>query len=95
MAFLDSNVQESGVQEALTKGYLKTLILAVYTDPDEPENLIEGWSFNFGYTTAPDGSLEASLSLEKDHGGLLAAQSGPGSVPLEYLKRQAHKIIRE
>jgi hypothetical protein len=87
--------QEGGVDEALGRGYLKTLILAVYTNPAQPDNLIEAWSFNFQYNTAPDGSLEASFSVRDHCGGLVAGDLGSGLASLDQLKRQAHKIIKE
>ncbi|TPX31520.1 hypothetical protein SmJEL517_g05132 [Synchytrium microbalum] len=38
-----------GVFDALDKKYLRTLIFGIYANPDEPEHLLETYTFNFSY----------------------------------------------
>lgn len=35
--------------EAIEKSYLRELVLAIYLEPDEPENAIETYTFQFEY----------------------------------------------
>ncbi|TPX38918.1 hypothetical protein SeMB42_g06550 [Synchytrium endobioticum] len=50
---------ECGVFDALEKKYLRTLIFGIYTTPDEPEKLMESYTFNFSYPT--DGQFHVSF----------------------------------
>lgn len=55
-----------GVQDSLDHEYLSSLIIAVYLDPNEPENLVESYTFNFAYTDVPGSSKKAvSMDVEE------------------------------
>ena len=51
---------DHGVRDAIDKGFLKQLVLAIFVDPDDATNVIETYTFNFTYSTvdveADDGS---------------------------------------
>jgi hypothetical protein len=53
----------NGAFDALDKGYLKSLTLALYENEVCRENVLETYEFNIKYTDA-----EASLALNKRHG---------------------------
>ncbi|KAI9006141.1 DNA-binding protein, partial [Gaertneriomyces semiglobifer] len=40
---------ERGCFDALAKQYLKTMIFGVYLDPNDPEKLVEAYTFGFSY----------------------------------------------
>lgn len=56
-------MQETGIDHALSNSYLRQMTLAIYTDPDQPDQVIESWTFNFEYHTAPDGSKQIEFDL--------------------------------
>ncbi|KAJ3069969.1 HORMA domain-containing protein 1, partial [Quaeritorhiza haematococci] len=43
------NWLEQGTFDALEKKYLKTLIFGIFLDPDDPELLVESYTFHFAY----------------------------------------------
>ncbi|EPQ57954.1 hypothetical protein GLOTRDRAFT_103922 [Gloeophyllum trabeum ATCC 11539] len=68
---------ESGIFDALQKQYLKSFIFAVYLDPQDPNNIVEAYTFNFNYYTPPGSSAAIpimslgddlmKLSLDQNH----------------------------
>ncbi|KAF9177030.1 DNA binding protein [Haplosporangium sp. Z 767] len=50
---------EGGIYDALEKQYLKTIVFGVYLDPDQPEELVERYTFHLAY-----GQGHVSLQLE-------------------------------
>ncbi|KAH0583612.1 hypothetical protein H2248_009230 [Termitomyces sp. 'cryptogamus'] len=48
------NYLENGIFDALQKEYLKSFIFAIYLDHNDPNNIIEAYTFNFQYHTSPD-----------------------------------------
>ncbi|KZT26606.1 hypothetical protein NEOLEDRAFT_1062776 [Neolentinus lepideus HHB14362 ss-1] len=47
---------ESGIFDALQKQYLRSFIFAVYLDSQDPNNIVEAYTFNFNYYTPPGSS---------------------------------------
>ncbi|OCF71160.1 hypothetical protein I204_08113 [Kwoniella mangroviensis CBS 8886] len=59
----------SGAEEAIRKGYLRSLMLIIFLDDEDPTNVIETYTFNFFYhesTGAPSMSVEHSVNRELD-----------------------------
>ncbi|KAK7687093.1 hypothetical protein QCA50_009594 [Cerrena zonata] len=44
---------ENGIFDALQNQYLKSFIFAIYLDNDDPNNIVEAYTFNFQYFTVP------------------------------------------
>ncbi|KAI0032290.1 HORMA domain-containing protein, partial [Vararia minispora EC-137] len=44
---------EKGIYEALEKSYLKSFIFAIYLDEEDPNNIVEAYTFNFQYYKVP------------------------------------------
>ncbi|KAI9446297.1 HORMA domain-containing protein [Lactarius indigo] len=40
---------ENGIFDAIEKQYLRSFIFAIYLDPEDPNNIIEAYTFNFEY----------------------------------------------
>ncbi|KAH9996849.1 HORMA domain-containing protein [Russula vinacea] len=40
---------ENGIFDAIEKQYLRSFIFAVYLDPEDPNNIVEAYTFNFEY----------------------------------------------
>ncbi|KAI0785638.1 HORMA domain-containing protein [Abortiporus biennis] len=58
---------ENGIFDALQKEYLKSFIFAVYLDNDDPNNIVEAYTFNFHYHTIPGTSTTVPvMSLGDD-----------------------------
>ncbi|KZT61571.1 DNA-binding protein, partial [Calocera cornea HHB12733] len=47
------NYLENGIFDALEKQYLKSFMLAVYLDPEDPNSIIECFTFSFSYQCIP------------------------------------------
>ncbi|WWC99237.1 hypothetical protein V866_006133 [Kwoniella sp. B9012] len=59
----------SGAEEAMRKGYLRSLMLIIFLDEEDPTNVIETYTFNFFYhesTGAPSMSVEHSVNRQLD-----------------------------
>ncbi|RPD66479.1 hypothetical protein L227DRAFT_649196 [Lentinus tigrinus ALCF2SS1-6] len=44
---------ENGIFDALSKQYLRSFIFAIYLDDQDPNNIIEAYTFNFSYCKVP------------------------------------------
>ncbi|KAH9945814.1 HORMA-domain-containing protein [Epithele typhae] len=44
---------EVGIFDALEKQYLRSIIFAIYLDDQDPNNIVEAYTFNFSYCTVP------------------------------------------
>ncbi|THH27739.1 hypothetical protein EUX98_g6459 [Antrodiella citrinella] len=44
---------ENGIFDALQHQYLRSFIFAIYLDTDDPNNIVEAYTFNFRYYTIP------------------------------------------
>ena len=56
---------EHGVRDAIDKGYLKQLVLAIFVDPEDTTNVIETYTFNFSYS---------NLEVDQDDGTTTTAR---------------------
>ncbi|KAH9843171.1 HORMA-domain-containing protein [Rhodofomes roseus] len=66
---------EHGIFDALQKQYLRSFIMAVFLDNDDPNNIVEAYTFNFDYhkipgtdITVPVMTLDADLERLSLHG---------------------------
>ncbi|KAH8922687.1 hypothetical protein BT69DRAFT_1319995 [Atractiella rhizophila] len=50
---------EIGIGDALTRGYLQSMILAICTDPSRPLDIVECYQFNFAYSST--GQIDVEL----------------------------------
>ncbi|KAI0768437.1 HORMA domain-containing protein [Irpex lacteus] len=58
---------ENGIFDALQKQYLRSFIFAIYLDNDDPNNIVEAYTFNFRYYTIPGTDITVPLmSLGED-----------------------------
>ncbi|KDN50849.1 hypothetical protein K437DRAFT_255021 [Tilletiaria anomala UBC 951] len=95
---------EKGVQDVLDKEYLKSLILAVSLDPDDPQNIVEAYTFNFKYESiqgtkrrAPIMELSARLrGIDMSGGGCfsLNADTEKNLPTAREVRASAQSIIR-
>ncbi|RPB23270.1 DNA-binding protein [Terfezia boudieri ATCC MYA-4762] len=64
------NWLEQGIFEALRRGYLKAVQLAIYVDPAQPDVITEAYTFSFAYRMGPDGTPDAPTGFNvKDNQG--------------------------
>ncbi|KAI0664727.1 HORMA domain-containing protein [Cubamyces menziesii] len=58
---------ENGIFDALQKQYLRSFVFAIYLDDQDPNNIIEAYTFNFSYCKVPgsEGSVPV-MSLGED-----------------------------
>ncbi|KAH8107944.1 HORMA-domain-containing protein [Cristinia sonorae] len=58
---------EKGVFDALQNQYLRSFIFAIYLDNDDPNNIVEAYTFNFRYYSVPGTSATVPvMSLGED-----------------------------
>ncbi|KAI0934776.1 hypothetical protein AcW1_006192 [Taiwanofungus camphoratus] len=58
---------EHGIFDALQKQYLRSFIFAIYLDNEDPNNIVEAYTFNFNYHTIPGTSTVIPImSLDAD-----------------------------
>ncbi|CAD6583440.1 MAG: DNA binding protein, partial [Tremellales sp. Tagirdzhanova-0007] len=61
---------DKGVMDALRRGYLKSLMLVIFLDEAQPDDIIESYTFNFSYTGGEVVSVSHSMSqLGLGHSG--------------------------
>ncbi|KAI0333593.1 HORMA-domain-containing protein [Cubamyces sp. BRFM 1775] len=58
---------ENGIFDALQKQYLRSFVFAIYLDDQDPNNIIEAYTFNFSYCKVPgsEGTIPV-MSLGED-----------------------------
>ncbi|KAG8978171.1 DNA binding protein [Tulasnella sp. 425] len=44
---------ENGICDAIEKQYLSSFVFAIYLDRDDPQNIVEAYTFNFSYREVP------------------------------------------
>ncbi|GAA6027006.1 hypothetical protein JCM8097_006033 [Rhodosporidiobolus ruineniae] len=66
---------DKGASEAIEKGYLYQLIFAIYLDPDEPNNLVESYTFTFSYETDSKGNKRPELVVQNQLSGIFLSTS--------------------
>lgn len=88
-------IQELGVQDALDKSYLKSLIFAIYLDPEKPNDIIECYTFNFSYSKSADGTSNAEFEMEirnQMNGLSISGKAGiGGDMGLEAMRNEARE----
>ncbi|KAJ3119218.1 HORMA domain-containing protein 1, partial [Nowakowskiella sp. JEL0407] len=73
-----------GVHDAIEKKYLKSLIFGIFEDPNEPEKLIESYTFNFDY---PSGK---SVNVSMDGGSKFPSHISSK----QELARASQRVVR-
>ncbi|KAI0780584.1 HORMA domain-containing protein [Trametes elegans] len=67
---------ESGIFDAVQKQYLRSFVFAIYLDDQDPNNIIEAYTFNFSYCKVPGSdSTVPVMSLGEDMMNLSLAGS--------------------
>ncbi|RPB07219.1 HORMA-domain-containing protein [Morchella conica CCBAS932] len=59
---------EIGIFDALQKGYLKAVQLAIYVDKEHPEIIVESYTFSFSYREKEDGTSAIGLRVTDING---------------------------
>ncbi|KAI5841344.1 HORMA domain-containing protein [Morchella snyderi] len=59
---------EIGIFDALQKGYLKAVQLAIYVDKEHPEIIVESYTFSFSYREKEDGTSTIRLRVTDING---------------------------
>ncbi|KAJ4478474.1 HORMA-domain-containing protein [Lentinula aciculospora] len=87
------NYLEYGIFEALQKQYLRSFIFAIYLDNNDPNNIVEAYTFNFQYhTIAGTDTVIPLMSLSDD----LRRMSLRGKDPIaEAARRGATPTLRD
>ncbi|CAE6428218.1 unnamed protein product [Rhizoctonia solani] len=93
-----------GIYDALEKQYLKSFVFAIYLDEENPNNLVEAYTFTISYEKVADTDITApvmSLATNISRMGLLdgedpvSAATTNGRVPtLGDVKRSARLLIK-
>ncbi|KAG9086548.1 DNA binding protein [Ceratobasidium sp. UAMH 11750] len=71
---------EKGIFDALEKQYLKSFVFAIYIDKENPNNLIEAYTFNVSYHEIGANVRVPALSLETSMSNLVLSQDNPATV---------------
>ncbi|KAI8591437.1 DNA-binding protein [Geranomyces variabilis] len=61
------NWLEKGCYDALERRYLKTMIFGIYLDPEEPEKLVEAYTFGFSYPNEDQWCLTIDANGKESH----------------------------
>ncbi|KAF9261437.1 DNA-binding protein [Marasmius fiardii PR-910] len=99
------NYLENGIFDALQKQYLRSFIFAIYVDKNNPNNIIEAYTFNFRYhtiagtnTTIPIMTLGDDLnkmSLQDRSSDPLIASANKGKPPtLKDVKKSVKGLLK-
>ncbi|KAI0647405.1 HORMA domain-containing protein [Trametes meyenii] len=74
---------ETGIFDALQKQYLRSFVFAIYLDDQDPNNVVEAYTFNFSYCKVP-GSMDTVpvMSLGEDMMNLSLSGSRPSHDPV-------------
>ncbi|KAI8989768.1 HORMA-domain-containing protein [Trametes punicea] len=74
---------ENGIFDALQKQYLRSFIFAIYLDDQDPNNIIESYTFNFTYCkTSGSENMVPVMSLGADMMNLSLSGSGASYDPV-------------
>ena len=86
---------DKGCLDALQRKYLETITLAVFANPDEPDTIVESYTFSIGYPSSREHelirSLRATTNLTVKTGEEEKIISADPSVPFS---QQIVKILR-
>ncbi|KAA1469348.1 DNA-binding protein [Dentipellis sp. KUC8613] len=84
---------ENGIFDAIEKQYLRSFIFAIYLDDQDPNNIVEAYTFNFKYHTIPgtdtvvpimslgEDLMRMSLNGQKPAGDPVAEATRQGKAP--------------
>nr|XP_019014514.1 uncharacterized protein I206_00596 [Kwoniella pini CBS 10737]OCF53295.1 hypothetical protein I206_00596 [Kwoniella pini CBS 10737] len=59
-----ANLIGVGATDAMNKGYLQSLVLAIFLDPNDPNNVVETYTFNFFYNDEGQPFMDLEHSAE-------------------------------
>ncbi|KAI0081208.1 HORMA-domain-containing protein [Panus rudis PR-1116 ss-1] len=96
---------ENGIFDALQKQYLRSFIFAIYLDNEDPNNIVEAYTFNFHYHTIPGttttipimtlGDNLMKMSISGKNSDPVANATKSGKVPtLGEVKRSLKTLIK-
>ncbi|KAI0699230.1 HORMA domain-containing protein [Cytidiella melzeri] len=98
---------ENGIFDALQKQYLRSFIFAIYLDNDDPNNIVEAYTFNFRYYNIPgtdisvpvmslgDDLMKLSLAGDAKRSDPVSNATKRGRVPtLGEVKRSLKALIK-
>ncbi|KAF5373758.1 hypothetical protein D9758_000931 [Tetrapyrgos nigripes] len=96
------NYLEYGIFDALRKQYLRSFIFAIYLDNNDPNNIVEAYTFNFQYhpvagtnETVPVMTLEDKLNKTSLRDNPIAQAAKNGKVPtLKDVKRSLKHLLK-
>ncbi|SGY40570.1 BQ5605_C003g02397 [Microbotryum silenes-dioicae] len=81
------------VDAAFKLGYVERLVLAIFHDPEEPDNIVEAYTFSFDYEADADGKQRIAMTLPDQWTG--TGKGGQSSSLSEGdVKRQIQKLIK-
>lgn len=69
-----------GCFDALDKKYLKTLVIGIYENPEDPDTVIESYTFKFSYDD--DGSMDIYRNEKKISGAYSAEETRKATIKL-------------
>ncbi|KAM0792377.1 hypothetical protein ACM66B_005057 [Microbotryomycetes sp. NB124-2] len=83
--------------DALEKGFLEKLVLAIYLDPDQPNDIVEAYTFTFKYHVDAGGQRRADMDIRDRLGNLFLTSFANTSRPTQAMhvnafRRQIHII---
>ncbi|KAI0344853.1 DNA-binding protein [Trametopsis cervina] len=73
---------ENGIFDALQKQYLRSFIFAIYLDNDDPNNIVEAYTFNFRYYNIPGTNISVPVMSLGDDLMKLSISGGKKSDPV-------------
>ncbi|KAL7413912.1 HORMA domain-containing protein [Mrakia frigida] len=92
---------EKGVFDAVERKFLRSMVLSIYLDPDDPSNVIETYTFNFSYHdvegvgSVPMLSVEQSMkSMNVADDPILAATTAGQALTLGTVKKSVKALIK-
>ncbi|KAK4053865.1 hypothetical protein OIV83_001521 [Microbotryomycetes sp. JL201] len=85
--------------DALQEGYLDKLVLAIYLNPDQPNDIVEAYTFTFKYNVDADGQRRAEMDIKDRLGNLFLTSFASASRPahathVNAFRRQIQQLIR-
>ncbi|GAA98305.1 hypothetical protein E5Q_04989 [Mixia osmundae IAM 14324] len=80
---------EQGVYDALERSFLRSLLFAVFLDPEDQQNLVECYTFNFSYASPADGPQMSITRTGLTGEGFTFEPETQGNV-----KKQVQSLIR-
>ncbi|KDQ19765.1 hypothetical protein BOTBODRAFT_376535 [Botryobasidium botryosum FD-172 SS1] len=89
------NYLEGGIFDALEKQYLRSFVFAIYLDPDDPNNIIEAYTFSFAYCNVPGTDVTVPImSIDSRARSLSVGSMNPKSPSLREVKASVKTLVR-